>query len=254
MAKYQKEKITLLQKFGVLRYNQIILLWLLLLGCQSRDIRPKVTGTEYFPLKVNAFWIYTVSETTITQLGGQTNTGYELKVQAIDSVVSGGQVTYAWVRFTRTDSSKPWISLDTWSSRKDEFQAVVQEGNTSYIRLAFPLVDGKTWNGNALNNLGGSDQCANGSFHCDNFEVKDFMKRFEGSGISFADTATILENNSNDPIVKQDVRMAVYAKSIGLVYRETTILEYCTVGSCIGKQIVENGSIMKQTLKEYGGI
>ena len=54
-------------------------------------------------------------------------------------------------------------------------------------------------------------------------------------------------------IVKKDVRMSVYAKSIGLVYREATVLYYCTVGNCIGQQIVENGTILKQTLKDYGG-
>ena len=82
----------------------------------------------------------------------------------------------------------------------------------------------------------------------------DLAKRFEGSGISFDDSVTILENNDIDPIVKHDVRKSAYAKSIGLVYREITILEYCTVGDCIGKQIVENGTILKQTLNEYGGL
>ena len=62
------------------------------------------------------------------------------------------------------------------------------------------------------------------------------------------------QDNENDPIVKQDVRKSIYAKSIGLVYREITILEYCTVGNCIGKQIVENGVILKQTLNNYGGL
>ena len=52
----------------------------------------------------------------------------------------------------------------------------------------------------------------------------------------------------------QDVRKAVYVKEIGLVYRELSVLEYCTIGNCIGYQIVENGTIRKQTLSKHGGL
>ena len=240
---------------SVLRFNQTVLLFLLLmLGCQSREVRPKGTGIEYFPLKVGAFWVYNVLETFISQVNGQTGSVYELKTQVSYSIQSSGQVTYVLQRFKRADASKPWVPIDTWSARKDQFQAVLQEGNIPYVKLTFPLVDGKSWNGNALNNLGGTDRCADGTFTCENYVVSDLHKQFEGTGVSFDDSVTILENNDNDPIVKQDVRKAVYAKSVGLVYYEVTILEYCTVGSCIGKQIVENGSVVKQTLKDYGGL
>jgi hypothetical protein len=255
MVKYQKEKITLEDKFGVLRLNHTILVFLLLLsGCQSRHILPKSTGTEYFPLKIGAYWVYNVSETTITQLGGQTNTLYDLKVQISDSVLLSGQWSYVMERFTRNDASQPWVSAGTWSARHDAFKAVLQEGNIPFIKLSFPLLDGKMWDGNALNNLGGPDRCANGTVNCDNYAVADLAKRFEGQGISFDDTVTIIENNDNDPIVKQDVRKSVYAKTVGLVYSEVTILQYCTVGACIGQQIVENGSIVKQTIEDYGGL
>jgi hypothetical protein len=227
---------------------------LLLLACQSREVRPKVTGTEYFPLKTGGYWIYDVLETQIAQVGGQISVKYDLKMEIIDSLSSSDGVTYVIQRLKRADALQPWISIDTWSARRDQFQAVMQEGNVPYVRLLFPLAEGKTWDGNALNNQGGTDRCADGSIHCDSYEVTDLSKRFETTGISFEDTVTILENNEVDPIVKQDVRKSVYAKSIGMVYHEIDLLEYCTVGDCIGKQVVENGVILKQTLKAYGGL
>ena len=255
MTKYQKEKITLSIKIDVLRLNSTILLFLLVLvGCQSRDIRPKSTGTEYFPLKIGAFWVYNISETSITQLGGQTNSIYELKLQINDSILSSGQTAYVIERFRRTDSSLPWSPVDTWTARRGQFQAVVQEGNISYIKLSFPLAEEKKWDGNALNTLGGPDQCQDGTNHCDNYVVSNLAQRFQSTGISYENTVTVIESNVNDPIVNQDVRKSVYAKSIGLVYHEENILAYCTVGDCIGKQIVENGSILKQTMKAYGGL
>ena len=238
-----------------MKFNKSIILFpLLLVGCQSQDVRPKSGSTDYFPLKVGAFWVYDVFETFISQVNGQMGSVYELKVQVSDSIQSSNQVTYVMHRFKRSDASQAWTPMETWSSRKSQFQVVLQEANISYVKLEFPLVDGKSWNGNAFNNLGGTDLCLDGAFACENYVVANLAKQFEGTGVSFDNSVTIFENNDNDPIVKQDIRKSVYAKSVGLVYYEVTILEYCTVGGCIGKQIVENGSVLKQTLKEYGGI
>ncbi|HRI78508.1 MAG TPA: hypothetical protein PLR06_03150 [Cyclobacteriaceae bacterium] len=216
-------------------------------------MKPKGTGTEYYPLKLGIFWTYKVIETHITQVGGQTNSQYEMKIQVADSFPSEGQIFYRLLRYTRQNATEAWSSLDTWSSRKDQFQAILQEGNIPYIKLAFPLVEGKTWNANALNTLGGKDKCADGSVGCENYAVNNLAKSFQDTGISYEDSVTIIENNEDDPIVGKDVRKSVYARSIGLIYREITTLEYCTIGNCIGKQIVETGVIMKQTLIDHGG-
>jgi hypothetical protein len=241
-------------KFCPVRLIKVCAFLALLHGCTSRDIQPKGTGTAYFPLRVGSFWSYSVSETSITQLGGQVNTLYELKIEVIDSIPAAEGIVYVFQRTRRTNPSLPWTTIQTWSARKDAFSAVLQEGNTPFVKLSFPLTEGKTWNGNALNSLGGTEKCQNGTFACDNYEVTNLFNRFESTGIAFDDTVTVIENNEDDPIVMKDVRQSVYAKAIGLVYMEATILEYCTVGDCIGKQIVENGSIVKQTIKSYGGL
>lgn len=255
LAKASKESLKKKPKYCPLKINKTIFIALALaLGCQSRDVRPKGTGTEYFPLKVGAYWIYDVLSTSITQLGGQTTSSYELKMVIADSIVSPDNVSYVIQRFKRRNSTETFTSMDTWSARRDQFQAIVQEGNTPYLKLAFPLSEGKTWNGNSLNDIGGTDRCADGKFNCDNYVVKDWKKRFEANNVSFENSVTILENNDRDPIVRQDVRTSVYANAVGLVYKEIIILDYCTVGTCIGQQIVDHGIIFKQTLKDYGGL
>lgn len=237
-----------------MRPKQTFFLFLLLAACQSRDVSPKISASEYYPLKTGTYWLYDVTETTITQLGGQSSVSYELKVQISEAVVLTLPETYILQRFKRTDSNSPWVEQTTWFARQDDFQVVQQEGNTPFIKLSSPLSEGKSWNGNALNNLGGTDKCEDGTFNCDNYVSINLRKRFEFANLFFDDTVTIQENNENDPIVEKDVRTAVYARTIGLVYRETTHLQYCTQGDCIGKQIVENGSIVKQTLKDHGSL
>ncbi|HWA35633.1 MAG TPA: hypothetical protein VG737_15935 [Cyclobacteriaceae bacterium] len=237
-----------------MRPKQTFFLFLLLAACYSRDVGPKTSGTEYYPLKVGVYWIYDVTETNITQLGGQTASTYQLKVEVTDSINDAGQVTYLLHRFTRPDATTPWTATTTWSARKSTFEAVLQEGNTPVVILSFPLSEGKTWNGNALNNLGGKDKCIDGTVNCDNYSVSNLGMRFEFESLFYDNTVSIIENNDADPIVGKDIRKDVYAAATGLVYREVTQLQYCTVGDCIGKQIVENGIIIKQSLKDYGAL
>lgn len=238
-----------------MRVTRIILLFFLLFGCQSRDILPKRTGKEYVPIRVGAFWEYVVTETTISAVDGQVNVLSELRFDVIDSLINAGEATYILEQKTRAAGATDWTVGETWSVRINEFQRVQQEGNIPYLKMLFPLSEGKSWDGNALNNLGGTDACPDGTFTCDNYIVADLNKPFEIPGtLSYDDSVTILENNEDDPIVMKDVRKSVYARDIGVVYREETRLEYCTVGLCIGEQIVENGRIYKQTLTAHGNL
>lgn len=234
----------------MLRRSGVLLLLILLLGCSSREILPKRTGHEYVPVRTGAWWQYAVTETTISAVNGQSNTLYDLRVEVIDSVDGG---TFILQRMTRLQGATDWEAAETWSARVTDFQYVLQEGNVPFVRMQFPLAEGKSWNGNALNTLGGTDLCSDGSYACDNYETAGLQSPFEIPGtLGYDDTVTITENDEDDPIVGKDLRQSVYAKDIGMIYREEIHLEYCTVGTCIGEQVVENGTIVRLSLTSYG--
>lgn len=237
----------------VLRVSSAILLFILLFGCQSRDVVPKLTGKEYVPVFLGAYWEYSLTEMTISPVNGQVNNLMDLRVEVSQAYNSGNELIYVLRRSTRPQGTTTYTAAETWSVRADDFQWVQQEGNISFVKLQFPLAEGKSWNGNALNNQGGTEACGDGTFGCDNYSVNSLRKPFEIPGVlSYDNSVTIIENNEDDPIVSKDVRKSVYAYGIGLVYREVTQLEYCTVGDCIGQQVIESGLITRQTLKSYG--
>ena len=238
--------------FGVPQLKKLAILLVVLIGCQSQEFVPKTSKGTYYPLIVGTYWEYDVVETTISQVNGQMNSIYELRMEVTDSAISAGETTYILKRYTRSDAALPWDAQETWSVRLSEFQLVQQEGNIPFIKLKSPLSDGKSWNGNELNNLGGKDSCGGGTNNCDVYTVTDLTKAFEISGNTYSNSVNIIESNEDDPIIGKDVRKSVYAESVGLVYRELTQLIYCTVGDCIGEQVVENGILFKQTLKAYG--
>jgi hypothetical protein len=227
-----------------------------LAGLVSCDPDPTQEAAEvnYFPLRVGDYRIYYVQETQVSAYNVETNFEYDIKTVVIDSFATvSGNYAYLISRFKRANETEAWISIDSWTARADEREVVVTEGSTPFVRLTFPLKSGRTWNGNAYNDLETSEFCAGDSFtSCDQYEMANVEKPFSTSVNSYENTLEILQNNSPDLIIKYDIRREVYAAEIGLVYKENTILNYCTVGTCLGKQLAESGVKLKQELIEYG--
>ncbi|HCW07884.1 MAG TPA: hypothetical protein DGG95_11040 [Cytophagales bacterium] len=211
-----------------------------------------ISDQSYFPLRVGNYQIYTVNETDINRLSCSTSLvpkKYDLKVLVFDSVKNTeGGFTYLIHRYTRADSTQAWIILDSWSARKDVNQVVVNEGNTPYVKLVFPMASGTLWNGNTYNGNAVED-----------YTMTDVGKSYtQGNGKKFSSTVTVVQSDNQDFIVYQDKRIEVYAASVGLIYKETTQLTYfqndCGSGNtcCLGTQDPKTGIIYTQELKSYG--
>lgn len=228
---------------------------LFLLGsCQTSPEPVSDIGLDYFPLKIGAYQVYHVDETQINQSVEQRFV-YELRVQVVDSLLNQeGGFTYIIQRQKRDNASLPWTTLDSWTSRIADRKAIVTEGNTSLVKVTFPAQNGLEWNGNAFNTLGGEQNCGeNKDQPCDIYRLEKVGNEFLlPTGMRYAETVTVIQNDNTDLIVKQDVRSEVFAKGVGLIYKESVVLEYCTKTSCLGQQIVDKGFRYKQTLKEYG--
>lgn len=220
---------------------------------EDNDIISK-NDRDYFPMQVGAYYVYDIQETRYTPIDGREDFLYQSKISVTDSFTNNaGGTTYVLQRETKIEGESQFKYLDTWSVRSEPTQVVVSEGNISFVRLAFPLSKGRQWNGNALNTLGGEESCGDDStFSCDIYEIGDIGFQFDLNGEVLDETIEVIQNNNIDLIVKQDVRKEIYVRNIGLVYKENTILEYCTVGPCIGQQQIEKGQVLKQTLTIYG--
>jgi hypothetical protein len=224
-------------------------------GCSTNEPIAVPRVSDYFPLRSGAFQIYHVDSVVVKE-NVETAYNYELKTEVTDSFSNAaGGYTYVIQRFKRISSSSPWTALGSWSARADAFQAVTNEGNISYVKIASPLGNGKAWDGNALNVMGGTEKCLDHDSHtCDIYAIESFGKPVSLAAGTFDNTLTIVQNDNNDVIVSQDKRSEVYALNTGLVYREVNFLEYCTNAQCVGAQFVTAGLKYKQTISDYGGL
>ncbi|MBI1767970.1 MAG: hypothetical protein HYR67_06325 [Bacteroidetes bacterium] len=214
-------------------------------GCSYSDTM-RIPGQLYFPLRVGNYQIYQVSETNILHLSCNDTDlppeRYELKVLIYDSSKNAeGGYAYFMHRYTRPDSTQVWSEFDTWSARATTNQVIVNEGNTSYVKLFFPFVNNSKWNGNQYNNLAKED-----------YVLKNYGQSYQLSNEKkYSTTLTVEQSDNQDFFVYQDKRVEVYAVSIGLIYKETTQLTYFQ-NPCYGQQKVKTGIIYTQMLKSYG--
>lgn len=256
--KYEKKKITLPMFKVIFHFASHVSAYIaiaFLIGCSPDEPVTPLNELNYFPLRVGDFRVYKIDETKITPYDVAEKFNYEIKTVVSDSFLNNaGTYSYIIQRYKRAMTSPNWQSLDTWTARMDELEVVVNEGNIPYLKIQFPLVAGKEWNGNAYNNEESNEFCEDNDFaSCDLYSYGKTMNAFTTSGgLTFDNTIEVIENNNLDLIVQRDVRKEIYAWEVGLIYREINVLKYCTVGICSGKQIVEDGLVYKQELIQHG--
>jgi len=223
----------------------------LLTHCSDEDPISTDIGLNFFPLHKGNNWVYEVKETTIVQSVTEVY-NYELRVTVIDSVknVNNGY-TYTLQREKRTLETEAWESFETWTAEVTGNKLIQNESNVLFVKLAFPIYKGGKWNGNEFNNLPNTGNLFNGS-NSDVYNIFEFDQSVSlSTGLDFSETATVHQNSFTDAIVGKDERKEIYARDVGLVYKEITQLEYCSTPNCLGQQKVDKGVILIQTLKSY---
>jgi hypothetical protein len=224
----------------------IILGFAVLFACVPED--PFIVqdyGHDYFPLRVGMYSIFDVESIVYSQFNSSDEpetARYQLQTEVVDSFNNtAGTITYVIHRSTRPNSTAGWEFLDTWSWRIEGEMAVVQEGNTPVVKLAFPLAEGLRWNANAFNAL-----------EVDHYSITTLGAPLTVNQLDFTKTVTVEQEVYDDKVTRKDVRTEVYAKGVGLIRREASELVYCTQQVCLNNQIIESGTIYKQEITEYG--
>lgn len=219
----------------------LIMFW----ACNTDEVEPDTErlGANFFPLTVGLYNIYEVENIDYKITGEVVTTNFQRKAAVVDSFKNqAGSISYIVHYSERETASDPWEFLTAWTARKDGNQAVLVEENVPFIKISFPIEDGKIWNGNALNALDSNL-----------YEMDSLFSRYiTPAQDTIASTLTVIQGDNQDFTVELDRRFEIYGLNIGLVYKEDISLEYCTDTDCLGQQQIESGHEYRQYLIDYG--
>ncbi|MCX6271934.1 MAG: hypothetical protein NTU44_12070 [Bacteroidetes bacterium] len=207
-----------------------IILALMLMAChKDKPDKGIDMGYGFFPLKLGQWIEYDVDSINID--GVNTDTTSWVVRETIDTsfLDNTGQQTFLIHRTWRHADSLEWPAYyKVWSATVNENQAEKVEDNIRYIKLVFPVEDGKTWNGNSLNNLGVQDY----QYHVLPIETKN-------SGQSFFNTVIVLHQDQTT-LISKDYEDEMYARSFGMVSStkihiknlQSELYKYGTIVNC----------------------
>ncbi|HEX5001297.1 MAG TPA: hypothetical protein VFW78_02275 [Bacteroidia bacterium] len=188
----------------------VVLVVLLAAGCSedSNDSLPGTLNYSYFPVNVGHELIYDVTLITKDVFTGNDTAYYQLK-EVVESVFTDnqGRPTQRLERYTRADTSQPWIISDVWTVNMTPTLVEKKEENTTYIKMVFPLLDGKVWNGNSLNNLGSQD-----------YSYTFVDQPYTMNTLSFDSTLRVLQVDDDNAVYTLH-QEEIFAAGVGLVYK-----------------------------------
>ncbi|QHT71417.1 hypothetical protein GXP67_34550 [Rhodocytophaga rosea] len=214
-------------------------------SCESRKVEPDPSrlGYDYFPLETGSYAIYDVHETYYALTANPITRIYQVKDEVTESFTDlAGETAFKVLRYSRKDPVASWQLDSVWTAKRTPSQAIRIENNVSFVKMVFPLEEQQSWNGNAQNILG---------------EEKYFMqsidKPYKLSTHEFNNTITVFHKADTLSIVGKDKRLEVYAKDVGMIYKEKVVVYYCQSSSdCLGKKKIDFGSESYYRLNSYG--
>jgi hypothetical protein len=180
-------------------------------GCRKdADLAPADMGYGYFPANIGHWAVYQVDSTSWDDFNDTVYYyNYQIK-EVIESafVDNEGRNTLRIERYKRLTDTNSWIIKDVWFANLTSATAERVEENERFIKLIFPVTEGKVWNGNAFNTLGEEEYTYN------DVNIPDTIGNF-----IFDSSLTVKQFDERNLILYR-YSSEVYAKKVGLIYKK----------------------------------
>jgi hypothetical protein len=237
-------------------------------SCEETFEPTAVFSHEYYPVELDKYRIYAVDSIVYDEYSCISDTvQYQLKEIVTDTSFDGAnRLYYVLNRYVRPDSSSSWTIKNVWKEQfvGEELHRVEQ--NLRFINLVFPINETMRWNGlqyilsdTTISIRGSSIDMFK---DWDDFTYSNINEPYNLEGSIYPETVTI---NQVDKInnIERRYSAEVYAKDIGLIFREQFILDTQCRNNCKGTGDIatcintpwidkaERGFILRQRLIDY---
>ncbi len=219
-------------KYGVLSF---LVLGLLIFTACSEEVAdlPIEDGLDYFPIEQGYWAVYQIDSTIYSDFveGGIETISMQLREEYVEAFIdNAGRTGVVINRFRRYNDSQPWEQIvpQVWYQAVSDAGAERIEGEKRFLNLVFPMLEGRTWEGNAYLNTedvgsGWTDRYELGVYDGWEYEYGPIGVAAQFGDLSFNETVTVTQHDYED-LVDKVFSTETYAKNVGLVYKEQWIL------------------------------
>ncbi|MEZ4883102.1 MAG: hypothetical protein R3E32_00105 [Chitinophagales bacterium] len=210
-------------------------------------------GLEYFPTE-QGFWLeYKVDSVLYSPLRTNGKDTVSMQMREVFGQVffdNEGREAITIERYVRPNQSIAWkdVTPTIWYAVRTDDQVERVEGDLRFMKLIFPVFEGRIWDGNTFIN---TDDPRLRDYRDWNYEYIEVAGNASLNGLSFAETLTVSQIDRED-LVNKTFAIETYAKNVGLIKKEEWILKRNDTNSSDDwPQRAETGYLTVITLTDY---
>ncbi len=225
-------------------------LWVIVFGLLTsvlsctKTIEPNLNdlGLVYYPTQLGDYHIY-YTQTIAYNLDGSIDTTTYLTKEIVEESVlySDGNYRFILGRYRSELAEIKWQKEAAWAVLINPYNVILSEANVDFVKLSFPVQEGKQWDGNAANTK-----------EVEMYQLIELEKPYAYDTLSYKNTLTVVHKDLLDPvkITEDDYRIEVFAANIGLIHKLNININYCS--NCVENGKIDDGFIFEQKLIEFG--
>lgn len=227
-------------------------------GCKDKQTFLNIdtdNGADYYPLAIGKYMTYAVDSVYYTSDNPADTVRLQVREEITDTLTDNeGDLIYRVERMERNSPADSWVIKQVLAVKRTSTQAQRVENNQRFISLTFPPGRNAVWEG-----IG---------FNSDSLEIavrgevikvfKDWQSQYETINEPFLlddfqfDSTLVVTHANNENFIELRVNREIYAKNIGLVFKEMSILDTQLATSVrTWPDDAERGFTMVQTLIDH---
>ena len=196
---------------------------------ETEDLSEMAQGHKFFPLEIGKYILYDVDTLYWNDfLQAQVPESWQARYDVVDTFRdAGGRLSYRINVQRRRNDTDPFQPIDVLYVTPTDASIEYKQRNLTFLKMVFPVTEGKSWNGNAMIPLNDEDYA---EFDNDkwSYTYADFDREFDPGNNLYEHTVTVnqIDDALNNPDIDstayayRNYSKEIYAYNVGMVYKE----------------------------------
>lgn len=224
--------------------------------CKKTESNIVDLGKDYFPVEIGFWQEYQVDSITFSDFTNPVSVdtfSYQIKEMIESSFLDLNlEENFRIEQFKKTDSTSYGIE-NIFSLKPTVTNMQKVEHDLRFVKMVFPVVENKSWNGNIYVNVENEPTLdfLNTEKYAWEYVYTNVNETLKIGNFTFDSCVTVIQIDEEN-LFEKKYSKEIYAKNVGLVYKELIILEtQAPPSSASFVERAENGFILKYTILDY---